>query len=209
MNLRRRLLGKKQLKGWLKSGFPIPPALNEWQKKGCPIPPPDIVKQITVQEYQQKYGYTTLVETGTYLGDMVAAQKIRFKKIISIELGVDLFEMAQKRFNNDKNVIIVQGDSGKMLPKILNEIYEPVIFWLDGHYSSGITAKGDKECPIYEELDAIFNLKKFNHIILIDDARCFIGSGDFPSVEKLTKYIKSKNENYKVELKNDIIRYVI
>lgn len=183
--------------------------LNKWQKSSCPVPPPHIVKQMTIGEYHQKYQYTTLVETGTYKGDMVEAQKTRFKKIISIELGVDLYMKAKKRFNNDKNVIIVQGDSGKVLPKILLDINEPAIFWLDGHYSAGITAKGDKECPIFEELDSIFNSKKFNHILLIDDARCFLGEGDYPTIEKLTEYIRNKNEKYQVEVKHDIIRYVI
>ena len=183
--------------------------LDEWTKSGCPIPPPHSVKQVTISEYQQKYGYTTLIETGTYMGHMIEAQKTRFKKIISIELGVDLFEKAKEKFRNDKNVLIVQGDSGKELPKILLDINEPAIFWLDGHYSAGVTAKGDKECPIFEELNSIFNSKKFNHILLIDDARCFIGEGDYPTIDELTEYVRSKNEKYKVEVKHDIIRYVI
>lgn len=182
---------------------------ESWQKSGCPVPPPHIVKQSIIGEYQQKYGYTILVETGTYSGDMVEAQKTRFKKIISIELGIDLYEKARKRFNNDKNVVIVQGDSGKVLPQLLKDINEPIIFWLDGHYSAGITAKGDKECPVFEELAAIFNNNKFNHIVLIDDARCFNGTGDYPAIESLTEYIINKNEKYKVEIKHDIIRYVI
>jgi hypothetical protein len=182
--------------------------LNEWYKIGCPVPPPHLIKQITIGEYQQKYNYTTLVETGTFMGAMVEAQKTRFKRIISIELAVDLYDKAKKRFSETKNVLIVQGDSGKVLPKILKGIREPLIFWLDGHYSAGMTAKGDKDCPIFEELDAIFNGTKLNHVLLIDDARCFVG-GDYPTIAKLTEYILGKNEKYKVEVKNDIIRYVI
>jgi hypothetical protein len=205
----RKLLGRKLIQDWLKSGLKVTAELKEWQQNGCPIPPPDIIKQITIQEYQQKYGYTTLVETGTYIGEMVEAQKARFKRIISVELDLDLYEKAQKRFVNDKNIIIVHGDSGKMLPKILNDINEPAIFWLDGHYSSGITARGEKECPIFEELDAILSTRKFNHIILIDDARCFTGRGDYPTIKKLTEYINRKDKKYKGEEKHDIIRYVI
>jgi len=183
--------------------------LNEWKNNGCPVPPPHIVKQMTIKEYQERFNCSVLVETGTYMGDMVEAQKRRFKKIFSIELGVDLFNKAKTRFNNDKNVVIIQEDSGKVLPKVLLDLNEPAIFWLDGHYSAGITAKGDKECPIFEELDAIFNSKKFNHILLIDDARCFNGDGDYPTIEKLTEYIRSKIEKYQVEVKYDIIRCVI
>jgi hypothetical protein len=183
--------------------------LRDWENDNCPVPPPHIVKQLAIKEYQQRYGIDTLVETGTLLGDMVEAQKRIFKNVISIELGYDLFEKAKKRFKKDRNVIIVQGDSGSVLPEIVKKLNEPAIFWLDGHYSEGISVKGDKECPIIEELDAIFNGKKLNHIILIDDARCFIGKGDYPTIEKLTDYIRSKNELYQVEVKHDIIRYVI
>jgi len=182
---------------------------NKWNKNGRPNPSPHIIKQKTIREYQDKYKYTVLAETGTYKGDMVEAQKKIFKKIFSIELGVDLFNKATKRFINDKNVTIFQGDSGKMLSEVLLEINEPAIFWLDGHYSAGDTARGDKDCPIYGELDAIIDSKKFNHIILIDDAREFIGKGDYPTIDKLTEYIKNKNEQYDVEIKDDIIRYVI
>ena len=183
--------------------------LIEWHKNDCPVPPPHIVKQLTIQEYQKKSQYTVLVETGTYMGYMVEAQKKKFKKIISIELGIDLFNKAIKKFKNDKNVTIVHGDSGEVLPKILLKINEPAIFWLDGHYSGGITARGETDCPIFEELGAIFNSKKLNHIFLIDDARLFTGQEDYPTINKLTEYIKSKNEKYEVQVKDDIIRYKI
>ena len=182
---------------------------DEWKNSGYPVPPPHMVKQLAISEYQEKYKYSLLIETGTAFGNMVEAQKNRFKKIYSIELGVNLFEKAKKRFKNDSNVTIVQGDSGKVLPKILSEINEPAIFWLDGHYSAGVTAKGDTECPIYEELESIFNSKKFNHVLLIDDARLFTGQGDYPSIDELTKFVKGKDARYQLEVKHDIIRYTI
>ena len=104
---------------------------------------------------------------------------------------------------------LCKGDSGKVLPDIMLKLNEPAIFWLDGHYSAGITARGDKDCPIFEELDAIFSKKNFEHILLIDDARCFIGEDDYPTIEELTNYVRSKNEKYQVDVKHDTIRYVI
>jgi hypothetical protein len=180
-----------------------------WQETGCPVPPPHIAKQNTIKEYQQKYGCRTLVETGTYLGDMVYAQKNNFEKIISVELSVPLFEKVKKRFRNDPNVILMQGDSGKVMPDVMEKIEQPAIFWLDGHYSSGITAMGDKACPIYEEIAAIFNSKPFNHVLLIDDARLFTGSGDYPTIEELTHFVKTRNGKYQAIVKDDIIRYAI
>jgi hypothetical protein len=183
--------------------------LKEWYEKGCPVPPPHIVKQMTILEYKNKSQYEVLVETGTYKGDMVEAQKRNFREIFSIELGMDLFRNAKKRFEGDKSVSIVQGDSGKMLHEIVLRLNEPAIFWLDGHYSGGITAKGEKECHIYEELDAIFDSRQFNHVLLIDDARLFTGEGDYPTINNVTEFIKNKNEKYQVEIKHDIIRCVV
>jgi hypothetical protein len=188
--------------GILKNGI-----ISKWEKAGRPSPPPHQVKQSTIKEYQSRYQFKTLVETGTYLGDMIEAQRKNFEQIYSIELGVDLWNDAVKRFKRYPQINILQGDSGKMLNKITEQLNEPAIFWLDGHYSAGITAKGDLDCPIYGEIDAIFNGKKLNHVILVDDARCFVGKGDYPTVDNLTKYIQSKNSSYSVAIENDTIRY--
>ena len=137
---------------------------------------------------------------------MVEAQKKNFKNVISIELDTALFEAARERFKKDKNVTILQGDSGKVLPGVMEQITAPAIFWLDGHYSEGVTAKGAKECPIFEELGAIFSAAPLHHILLIDDARCFTGMRDYPTFEELKKYILNKNTKYQIEIKHDIIR---
>ena len=105
------------------------------------------------------------------------------------------------------NVDIIQGDSGKVFPAILPQIEEPCLFWLDGHYSAGITAKGQLETPIIEELQAIFNHpEKTNHVILIDDARCFTGENDYPELSELKELVAKNLPNHIWEVKDDIIR---
>jgi hypothetical protein len=182
---------------------------NDWLRNDCHGLPPHVFKQNTILEFQKKTGFDTLVETGTYLGDMVEAQKKFFKKIYSIELSTKLYKMAKSRFSKDGNVEIVQGDSGRMLSTIVSKLDKPAIFWLDGHYSGNITAKGDKECPVYEELDAIFKGRISNHVLLIDDARCFVGQGDYPTIEELTKFIECRIPGYKLEIKKDILCYTV
>jgi hypothetical protein len=183
--------------------------LQKWLKNGRPSPPPHLVKQNTITEYQRKSGIGVLVETGTYLGDMVEAQRKRFHKIISIELSPELHARASKRFHPFSHINILQGDSGKVLNRVADELQEAAIFWLDGHYSAGITARGDKDCPVFEEINAIFKSNKPDHILLVDDARCFTGEGDYPTIDELTRHVRSKNERYQVEVKDDIIRYTI
>jgi len=184
-------------------------ALKRWQASGRPSPPPHIVKQLAIKEYHAQYGCGILVETGTFLGDMVDVQKGVFTKVISIELGKDLYEKAKLRFKSDSNVELHQGDSGQVLPHIMKSLDQSALFWLDGHYSAGITARGEKDCPIFEELDAILKVKKHDHVLLIDDARCFVGQGDYPTIERLTEYIRNYDPRYSVHVENDIIRYTV
>jgi hypothetical protein len=182
--------------------------IEKWINAGKPVPTPHEVKQDAIAHYQSVYGIGTLVETGTFRGEMVEAQRKRFNHIYSIELGEKLWQTAVKLFESYNHVEILLGDSGKVLQKITHKLSSPAIFWLDGHYSAGETAKGDKECPIFEEIDAIFMYgTTLPHVLLVDDARCFIGQGDYPAIEELTNYIRSKNGAYDVEVKDDIIRY--
>ncbi|MEL7588807.1 MAG: hypothetical protein AAGU19_18995 [Prolixibacteraceae bacterium] len=179
--------------------------IRDWEKQGCPIPPHPVVKQKIIREYQRKYGCKMLVETGTYLGYMVSAQKRNFKKIYSIELADRLYERAARKFRKYSHIRIIHGDSGEKIGEVIKELDEPAIFWLDGHYSGGFTAKGSSNCPIWKELDAVFS-KKLDHVILIDDAREFTGKNDYPTYEEVKSYILTKNPKYKVSVEHDIIR---
>jgi len=147
--------------------------LLDWERRGKAVSPPHIVKQRVLKSFAEKYGLRTLVETGTYYGDMVEAMKCYFDLIYSIELSNELYKKAKKRFDGEKKIEIIHGDSGVELGKLLDRINQPALFWLDGHYSAGATAKGDKDTPIYEELTHIFSTQNSGHVVIIDDARCF------------------------------------
>jgi len=181
--------------------------LSNWEILGKPLPPPHAYKQMLISNFQKKYTYNYFIETGTYRGDMVEIQKYNFKNIFSIELDNDLYIKAKDRFRKNDNIKIFNGDSGNILPIVLKNINESAIFWLDGHYSDGITAKGNLNCPIFNELKAIFDMKNtLEHIILIDDARHFIGENDYPTIHELNDYILNKNLNYILLVEDDIIR---
>jgi hypothetical protein len=182
--------------------------LVEWEKNGKPSPPPHIIKQQTLQSYAEKYNLKVLVETGTFYGDMIEAMKNVFDKIYSIELSQELFERAKKRFKNQKQVELIQGDSGIELKSLLSKIDRPTLFWLDGHYSAGETAKGDKDTPIFEELQHIFDTPDLGHVIIIDDARSFGLHQDYPPIEQLSEFIKSKRPNMDVSVQYDSVRIV-
>lgn len=180
--------------------------LKHWERMGMPLPPPSLFKQETVKYYSKKFSITTLIESGTYLGDMVYATKDTFSQIISIELDEKLYKQAVERFSGFSSVSIIQGDSGELMPRILNGITKPCLFWLDGHYSEGVTAKGKLETPIVEELTHILNHSVAGHVILIDDARLFTGAKDYPSISALQEYVLARHPKCLFDVDKDIIR---
>jgi len=181
-------------------------ARRAWERQGRPSPPPHIVKEELIKDYAKTFDTQILIETGTYLGDMVHAMKKSFSRIISFELDHNLATQAQQRFANDPHIEIVEGDSGKLLDEHLATINEPCLFWLDGHYSGGITAKGALETPIKNELTAILSHPVDGHVILIDDARCFTGENDYPTLDELKSFVAERKPNHKFNVEHDVIR---
>ena len=89
----------------------------------------------------------------------------------------------------------------------MKSMTRPCLFWLDAHYSGGPTAKAEVETPIMQELDCIFaHPEAEEHILLIDDARCFTGENDYPSLKTLEGFIRDTNPGWSFEVKDDIIR---
>lgn len=178
--------------------------IARWIKKGKPIPVPHAIKQELVTRYGKKHSISTLVESGTYLGDMIWAQQDNFENIYTIELSKFLQVAAKKRFKKDTHINFIHGDSGKIMSTLIKDLPEKTLFWLDGHYSGGITARGDKDCPITEEVKAILSAD-IEHVMLIDDARYFIGERDYPTINGLSSYILSVYPKSFITVENDCI----
>jgi hypothetical protein len=168
---------------------------------------PNLGKQQVVIEYIKKFSPEVFVETGTYKGKMVYAVMPYIHQIYSIELGENHYQNAGKRFAGYPDIHILQGQSGEVLPQILKILDKPCLFWLDAHYSGGSTAKGDMETPIMQEIECILNHPQVaKHVVLIDDARSFVGENDYPTLEAIEKLIRKTQSNWVFEIINDIIR---
>ena len=126
-----------------------------------------------LSELIRRFGLVNFVETGTYLGDSTAVAAELFDEVHSIELSKELAARAADRFGSAPRVHIYNGDSAEHLPEILKGLARPTLFWLDGHYSSGITAKGRLNTPILDELRFIHALGPKGSVLLIDDLRLF------------------------------------
>lgn len=178
---------------------------RRWIAGGRTLPPPGAVKQRAVREAGRAHGCRVLVETGTYLGDMLLANHRHFDRLVSIELGEDLWQQARVRLAGLHNVTLLQGDSATRLREVVASLDEPAVFWLDAHYSAGITARGDTETPIGVEVQAIIAAEGLaGSVVLIDDARLF-GHGDYPNIEEVARLIAPREP----EVAADIIRFAV
>jgi len=170
------------------------------------LPPPNAVKRRIVSSYASASGATTFVETGTLFGDIDYAMKDHFRAIFSIELSEELWKRAVHRFRAYPHIQILQGDSGQVLSQILNGISSNCLFYLDGHYSGGLTAKSTAETPVVKEVMTILGHNLKGDVILIDGARCFDGTHDYPTLDELQELVTLNRPDYAFSVLNDVIR---
>ncbi len=138
-----------------------------------------------------------VIETGTYRGE----RSHYFAKLghevhtieISEQLSDAIFPMLKAI-----GVNCYCGDSGILIPQIMQKILEhgfnKANFWLDGHWSGGITARAkDYETPIVSELNSIATfLPKFASVVIaIDDVRCFGNDPSYPSKKYLVDWAEA------------------
>jgi hypothetical protein len=176
-----------------------------WKLRGEPRRIPHLLKQRAVLEYAQAFGLTTLVETGTYYGEMVAAVAQRFRRIYSIELDPRLAELARKRFRSYSHVEIVEGDSQAVVPQLLQRIDERCLWWLDAGYCGWVGRVGNTN-RLSTELTAILDDHIRDHVILMDDADGVNGEGGSPTLEELIASIDASYPERQVEVARNIIR---
>lgn len=176
-----------------------------WYESGGVLPTPEMIKQAMVRSFGKKFKLHTLVETGTYEGNMVEACRNSFQMIYSIELDQRLFQRAVQRFRNYPHIRIFQGDSSRLLQLVVRKLPNRSLFWLDAHYSGGVTARGKRLTPIREELISIFSSSKFNHVLLIDDARDFNGKEGYPTLSYISRLVKTYRPSWNVYVRDGII----
>jgi hypothetical protein len=146
---------------------------------------------------QNKEDCDIFVETGTEAGHTTSlASLFNFKELHTIELSKDWYDFSKEKFLGNPNIHVHFGDSSEVLPQLLKTINKKILFWLDGHYSGGNTAKGKKSSPLLEELEAIKAHDIKNNIILIDDIR-LAGTEWIPPLQDITKKILEIHQNYR------------
>jgi len=165
------------------------------------------------------------VETGTFKGGIPQRMLMdgtfdKWDKVYTIELNNEMCKIASKRYSlfekgenfntdtderdesfNDRKeffngkLVLLQGDSSERIKDILEEVNEPIAFWLDAHAGSKEGySRGEVDCPLIQELELIKNHKIKNHFIAVDDAD-MLGEVQYKDNEIVCDYSEIKREN--------------
>ena len=110
------------------------------------------------------------VETGTYNGENLTKRLDSYDLLYSIEINPEFYESNIQKFATQKKVKLFNGDSGAILPLILNDVAQSCVIFLDAHYSGKKFGSQTPPMPLLQELENISKFK-FDSITIIDDTR--------------------------------------
>ena len=175
--------------------------MDEWHSRNYLGHSPQFIKEQVLVQYGIKDAQW--IETGTYLGTTTGFLAKKFPYIYTIEPEPNLYEAAKGKFSGE-NVEVLNGISEDILPSLLDRVKGDLNFWLDGHYSHGITFQGPSDCPIRSELESISrSLGRFSSVaILIDDVRCFLDpslSDSYPPLDELVDWARNHGFQWRIE----------
>jgi hypothetical protein len=176
---------------------------RDWGLKDYTSPSPHYIKQSVIK--RNCINGSLFVETGTYFGATTKFASTFSPKVITIEPDFKLYKLALDKFFFVNNVEIINGTSESVFPELIPKLSGDVSFWLDGHYSGGVTFKSHQDTPILSELEIIEkHLKNLSRVsIMIDDFRCFNPSNpqfrDYPSKNFLVDWATRNNLKWTVE----------
>jgi hypothetical protein len=156
---------------------------------------------------QHKLGLKVFVEGGTYTGGTaVKASKI-FASVFTIEKSEQMYEIAKKNLAGIENITLLRGDTRFHIDTISSQ-NDSLLYWLDAHWSGEDTYGAQDECPLVDELGAIFKYCR-KCAILIDDARLFLAPPPKPHVfgnwPTLTDIVKVMPDGWELIEYEDVI----
>jgi hypothetical protein len=159
---------------------------------------------------KEQFSLEVFVETGTFRGKTSIWASGIFKEVYTIENSRELFESVSESLLRFKNIHPLFGNSAVQLGKIVSEIKQPAIFWLDAHWCGGATYGNAEPCPLLDEI-RIIKQSGYNHIIMIDDARFFLKPPPRPQNADLWPGLKeilnllNRDESYFTFVSEDVI----
>ena len=159
---------------------------------------------------RDRLGLARAIETGTYRGAGTRRLARIFPRVITIEISEGLAAAAREALADVSGVDVRQGSSRDLLRAVV-DASQPTLYWLDGHWSGGVTGGEEDECPVLAELDAIA-AGHGDDVVLIDDARLFLAppppphdASQWPNMGELVDAIGRSKPGHEVLVAHDIV----
>lgn len=167
----------------------------------------DGIPMYIISEFLKEIQINTLVELGTAGGASAKEAAKHFKEVITIELN-------ENRPEYDVSLVNIKwliGNTIDILPGLVNgfikykedykseDDHEYVLFFVDSHFDGDKPAGSkNKDCYLLEELEIISRYSQ-DAIVIIDDARLFMGNppqpndaSQWPSIQSIFKLFSEK-----------------
>ena len=178
---------------------------KRWRTEGFFMPVPYFIRRAQLLQVGKRIGAEVVVETGTYRGDTTVFLARHFRETHTVEVVPELAQLARERFANQPSITVWDGDSSHVLRSLLPQLKGAVLFYLDGHDSGGVTGKGQKACPVREELEIIYGAGENMVSVVIDDARLFGTDPDYPTIDEVREWMEKLRPAASVRVEHDAI----
>lgn len=169
-------------------------------------PPQELMSSLATEFHLKEF-----VETGTYYGGTAVWASKEFERVLTIENSQEIYEITKNKYRDVDNIEFLFGDSRELLDNLVHKLVGPSVFWLDAHWSGGLTYGDDDQCPLIEEIK-IIDSSVLDHFIFIDDARLFLSSpqpphniNQWPTISDLIFALKSNFPNRFIVIIEDVI----
>lgn len=156
-------------------------------------------------DHARRFDCRLFVETGTFEGQTTEWMRPYFTHVYSIELSDHYYAEAVKFFAGYSGVTLLKGDSGEKLGELMPRLHDRTLFWLDGHYSCGLTAGGASASPIMREIEHILGAPDLGHVLLIDDLHEFGHTDGYPTFDELCAHLHRLRPNIRINCIGNII----
>jgi hypothetical protein len=166
--------------------------------------------QELARNLRDRVGLVRAIETGTYRGRGTRLLAELFPTVITIEVAPGLAQAAKKSLAPLSQVTVLEGSSRDVLPGVIDRD-QPTLYWLDGHWSGGVTGGESDQCPVLGELTAIGEGNP-DDCILIDDARLFLAPPppphrreQWPTYRELEDAVHTIRPSHQVMVAHDVV----
>jgi hypothetical protein len=142
---------------------------------------------------QAHFRFAAAVETGTYNGQSTLLLERLTGKVHTVESDPDLFRQAHETLKFHLGIQVLHGESAEVLPRILAQLSQGALFWLDAHWFPSVPDLNNSQCPVLQELAILASWPWIQEsCVLVDDAHMFSESledgyrkSDWPSMDQV------------------------